>query len=105
MSDQSVVQTDGRTQEDMTGETTARYADAMLRKGPPTGLVADCWAPVSSQTICDLPGARVADRSRLAGNSQEPLRLDIGPQEARASLKDLVDPTADLRAASARAAR
>ena len=77
-------------------EITAQYADAMLRKGAPADLVADYSVPVSSQVICELLGVPLADRDRFEGNSENLLRLDIDPQEAQASLKDLIDLTGEL---------
>lgn len=77
-------------------EITTEYADAMLRKGPPADLVSDFAVPVSSQVICELLGVPVTDRERFEGNSEKLLRLDVDPQEAQASLKDLVDLTAEL---------
>ncbi|MEU8693468.1 cytochrome P450 [Streptomyces sp. NPDC048665] len=77
-------------------EITAQYADAMLRKGPPADLVADYAVPVSSQVICELLGVPVGDRDRFVGDSENLLRLDVDPQQAQASLKDLVDLTGEL---------
>ncbi|MFJ2743701.1 cytochrome P450 [Streptomyces sp. NPDC087440] len=77
-------------------EITAQYADAMLRKGPPADLVADYAVPVSSQVICELLGVPFADRDRFVGDSENLLRLDVDPQDAQASLKDLLDLTGEL---------